>query len=252
MINDITFFMLAIPAVLFAGISKGGFGSGAAFAATPLLALTLTATQALGLMLPLLILMDLGSLRPYWKLWNARCARVVIVGAIPGIFIGAVFVNAIDADTIRLFIGIMALSFVVFRLLVGRVLVALGTHQMSDSWGVLAGVVTGFTSFVSHAGGPPASIYLLSKRLQKTEFQATTVIVFWAINLMKSVPYGLTGIFTTEVLLADLYLAPFGLIGVVVGVKFHRVVPEKVFFAITYVVLTLTGIKFVVDGIGFA
>ncbi len=35
---DAQFFMVAIPAVLFAGISKGGFGSGAAFAAASILA----------------------------------------------------------------------------------------------------------------------------------------------------------------------------------------------------------------------
>ena len=56
---DTTFFALAVPAVLFAGISKGGFGSGAAFAATPILALILEPAQAVGLMLPLLMLMDI-------------------------------------------------------------------------------------------------------------------------------------------------------------------------------------------------
>ena len=54
---DPAFFAVAVPAVLFAGVSKGGFGSGAAFAATPLLALILEPGQALGLMLPLLMLL---------------------------------------------------------------------------------------------------------------------------------------------------------------------------------------------------
>ena len=35
---DDTFFGPAIPAVPFTGLSRGGFGSGAAFAATPILA----------------------------------------------------------------------------------------------------------------------------------------------------------------------------------------------------------------------
>ena len=46
--------------------------------------------------------------------------------------------------------------------------------------GVTAGLVAGFTSFVSHAGGPPAAVYLLSRKLDKTAFQATTVIVVLA------------------------------------------------------------------------
>ena len=55
---DLSFFMIAAPAVVFAGISKGGFGSGAAFVAASILALTLPPGLALGVMLPLLMLMD--------------------------------------------------------------------------------------------------------------------------------------------------------------------------------------------------
>ena len=64
---DFSFFAVAIPAVIFAGISKGGFGSGAAFAASSILALVLTPGEALGLMLPLLMLIDFATLRPYWR-----------------------------------------------------------------------------------------------------------------------------------------------------------------------------------------
>ena len=49
---DMTFFLIAGPAVIFAGISKGGFGSGAAFAAASVLALVVEPGLALGVMLP--------------------------------------------------------------------------------------------------------------------------------------------------------------------------------------------------------
>lgn len=82
---DIIFFVFTILAVILVGISKGGFGSGAAFAATPFLALILLPAQAVGLMLPLLMLMDVGALQPYWKNWGWASARALIVGAVPGI-----------------------------------------------------------------------------------------------------------------------------------------------------------------------
>ena len=44
----LSFFMIAAPAVVFAGISKGGFGSGAAFAAALILAFTLPPGLSLG------------------------------------------------------------------------------------------------------------------------------------------------------------------------------------------------------------
>lgn len=115
--------------------------------------------------------------------------------------------------------------------------------------GALAGAVTGFTSFVSHAGGPPAAVWLLSRRLDKTTYQATTVILFWIINIVKFVPYAFLGIFTAQTLLADLILAPFAVLGAWLGVRAHRIVPERAFFALTYVLLLVTGTKLIWDGL---
>ena len=49
--------------------------------------------------------------------------------------------------------------------------------------------MTGFTSFISHSGGPPASMYLLGLGLDKTTYQASTVLVFWWVNLIKVPAY---------------------------------------------------------------
>ena len=59
------FYVVAIPAVLFAEIYNGGFGQAVAFAATLLLTLVPGRSPALALMLSLLIVMDFTSLPPY-------------------------------------------------------------------------------------------------------------------------------------------------------------------------------------------
>ena len=46
---DPAFFAVAIPAVVIAGLSKGGFGASAGFASTPLLALVMPPAQAAAL-----------------------------------------------------------------------------------------------------------------------------------------------------------------------------------------------------------
>ncbi|HIE55013.1 MAG TPA: hypothetical protein EYP90_07525, partial [Chromatiaceae bacterium] len=101
MILDLTFFLFAVPAVIFAGVSKGGFGSGVAFAATPLLALIVSPGQAIGLMLPLLMLMDVTALRPYWRKWDWPGARALMTGAVPGVALGALLYSVADADLFR-------------------------------------------------------------------------------------------------------------------------------------------------------
>jgi len=246
---DFTFFALAIPAVIFAGVSKGGFGSGGAFAATPLLAMILEPAQAVGVMLPLLMLMDVGALRPYWKKWYWAATRALIIGSVPGILIGTLLYGYADPDVFKFLIGFVAVAFVVFQLGRARGWIRPAKQAMSERAGMVAGAVAGFTSSISHAGGPPAAIYLLSRNMTKTGFQATTVIVFWAINLLKFGPYFAIGIFSKATFEAALYLAPVAIAGVYLGVYFHRMIPEKLFFGLTYVLLLMTGSKLIWDAL---
>ena len=243
--TDLSFFLVAAPAVVFAGISKGGFGSGAAFAAASILALVIAPGQALGIMLPLLMLVDMVTLKPYWRKWNWPDGRLLILGGLPGTLLGAWLYAVADADLLRLLIGAICLLFVIWQFVTRRGLVRLAGHAMPQWAGAIAGVVAGFTSFVSHAGGPPAAIYLLSRGLGKTEFQATTVLIFWVLNIAKFVPYAFLGIFTAQTFLIDLMLAPFAVLGAWLGVKAHDLISERAFFAVTYVLLTVTGLRLI-------
>ncbi|WP_354667677.1 sulfite exporter TauE/SafE family protein [Lentibacter algarum] len=246
---DLGFLLIAGAAVVFAGVSKAGFGSGAAFAAAAILALVVEPGLALGIMLPLLMLMDAATLRPYWKRWRREDARLLIISGVPGVVLGALFYKVADADTLRLLIGAIAVLFVIYRIIGRSGRLPIAQRPMGAVGGAFFGVLTGFTSFISHAGGPAAAVYLLSQKPGKTEYQATSVLVFWAINIVKVVPYAFMGIFTLETLKVDLMLAPFALFGAWLGVKAHFLISERVFFGLTYVLLTATGCKLIWDGL---
>jgi uncharacterized membrane protein YfcA len=246
---DPLFLAVAAPAVMFAGVSKGGFGSGAAFASASILALVIPPGQALGIMLPLLMLIDVASLKPYWRKWAWPEARLLLLGGVPGVALGVALWRVANDDVIRLLIGGISLGFVAWQVSVSRGWLRLGRLRLGARAGLLTGVVAGFTSFVSHAGGPPAAVFLLSRGLDKTSYQATTVLVFWIINIAKFVPYAFLGIFTVETLTADLVLIPAALLGTWMGVYAHRVISQRAFFALTYVLLTVTGCKLVWDAL---
>ncbi|MEP0962357.1 MAG: sulfite exporter TauE/SafE family protein [Roseobacter sp.] len=246
---SIPFFLIAGPAVIFAGISKGGFGSGASFAAASVLALVVEPRFALGVMLPLLLLIDFCSLKPYWGEWHKPAAILLVVGAVPGVALGAVLYQVAEPDVFRVLIGVISLSFVTWQIITHSGWVRSNLRYMPPSVGILAGVFAGFTSFVSHAGGPSAAVYLLSRKMAKTEFQATTVLVFWIVNVAKFIPYAFLGMFSVETGLANLVLAPFALLGTWLGVKAHNLLPENLFFGFTYVLLVLTGVKLIWDGL---
>jgi uncharacterized membrane protein YfcA len=242
---DLTFFAFAIPAVLFAGVSKGGFGNGAGFAATPFLALILTPGQAVGLMLPLLMLMDLGAIKAYWGQWNLPKAKLMIIGSIPGLALGGLLYGIADPDVFKFLIGAVAIGFVAYQGALATGVLRISQKELPSWAGALSGAITGFTSFISHAGGPPAAVYLLSQKMSKTEFQATTTLIFWAINLMKFPPYLALGIFSKDTLTANVLLAPVAFLGVYLGVIGHRLMPEKLFFRMTYAFLLVTGTKLI-------
>ncbi|HKK97796.1 MAG TPA: sulfite exporter TauE/SafE family protein [Marivita sp.] len=242
-----TVFALGIPAVMFAGVSKGGFGSGAAFASASILALAFEPAMALGIMLPLLMLIDISSLPAYWKKWSWPEVRLLMIGGVPGTFLGAIFFGLVEADAIRLIIGGISIGFVIWQLARSFGLLKLEDRETSCAVGIAAGVGLGFTSFISHAGGPVAAVYLLGRKLSKTAYQASTVIVFWAMNVLKFAIYTVMGFFTVETLTINLVLAPFAVLGTWIGIRAHRVVPEHLFFGLTYVLLTVTGSKLIWD-----
>jgi len=240
---------LAIPAVVFAGISKGGFGSGASFAAGTILALILDPRVALGIMLPVLILIDALTLKPYWKRWSWPDARLIILGALPGVALGMWLYTVANADVFRLLIGAISLIFVAFQLASGVGLIQRAQLPLRRFPAIVTGTTAGFSSFVSHAGGPPVAVYMLSRGLDKLTYQASTVLIFSTINVLKAVPYGFLGLFTWETLTFGLVLAPFAALGTWAGVRLHRMIPAKLFFTITYVLLTVTGSKLIFDAL---
>lgn len=249
MLTDPIFYLVAVPAVIFAGVSKGGFGSGAAFAATPLLALIVEPGIALGIMLPLLMLSDITALRSYWGRWSWPDARLMLIGGVPGVILGTVLWSIAPADLFRVLIGVISLAFVAWQVFGRRFFRPVTLGAPETRVGVFVGVVAGFTSFVSHAGGPPVAVYLISRGLSKTAYQATTVLLFWAVNIAKAVPYTVLGIFTLETLTVDLVLAPFVIFGTWIGIKAHALVSERLFFGLTYAMLIGAGGKLLWDGL---
>ena len=66
--------MLALV-VLLSGISKAAFAGGLGLLAMPLLLLVFDANTALGLLLPLLLMLDAFTIRRYWQRWNWMVLR---------------------------------------------------------------------------------------------------------------------------------------------------------------------------------
>ena len=246
---DPAFLALAVAALIVTGISKGGFGGGLGILAVPLMALTLSPVEAAAIVAPLLCAMDLVGLRAYWGRWDRRLLAWMIPGAFVGMAAAAIAFDMITVQGMRLLLGIIALAFGLHywtQPLLGRL-----SPVMKPWMGPFAGTLSGFTSFVAHAGGPPVQVFLLGLRLDKTRYVATTVGFFTVINYIKLVPYTGMGFFTRETLITSAVLSPVALLGMWCGVKLHGRVPQLTFYRLCYAMLVLVGLKLTADGLGW-
>ncbi len=247
MITDPVFYLLAIPAVILFGISKGGFGGGLGVVAVPLMSLAISPVQAAAILLPILCFMDLMSLRAYWRGWIRSELIILVPGALVGILVGALMFRFLSDHLVKLIVGVVALTFTLHHVLVA------GRRAAKTLWpawaGRIAGTVAGFTSFVAHAGGPPVNMYLLRRPLNKTDFVATTVFFFTVVNYTKLIPYAWLGQFDSTNLLTSLTLAPAAAVGVLSGVWLHKRASERLFYSLVYILLFVVGVKLTADGL---
>ena len=248
MITDPWFYVVAIPAVLMFGISKGGFGGGLGIVSVPLMALVISPVQAAAIMLPILCVMDLFALRRFRGQWIWPEVRILVPASLIGIGVGTLMFGFLSAAGIRLIIGGVAIAFTLQHWLnrQGSREQLPGDFPLAFGW--LGGSIAGFTSFVAHAGGPPINMYLLRRSLNRTEFVATTVFFFAVVNYVKLVPYGFLGQLDTSNLMTALVLSPLAPIGIEVGHYLHQRVSDRFFFRLMYAALFAVGAKLIYDG----
>lgn len=246
------FYAAAVPAVLLAGISKGGFGGVAGGTAVPMMALVISPIQAAAIMLPILCAMDLLGAAHYRRIFHRRNLMIMLPAAIVGIVVGALTFEYLTDDVIRLIVGTVAVTFALYNW-IGRLVLGAAMdrpREPNTAKGALAGMVSGFTSFVAHAGSPPVQIYLLPQKLDKTIFVGTTVFFFLVVNYVKLIPYAIIGQFSGLNLLTSLVLLPLAPLGIWLGVRLHKLVPELWFYRLAYLLLFATGVKLIADGLG--
>ena len=245
--GDWTFYLAAAPAVTLLGLSKGGF-TGLSTLAMPILALAISPVKAAAIVLPILIVQDWVSVWAFRRDFSARNLAILIPGALIGIAAGWLLAARVDEAAVRLAVGLISIGFVVFMLARDR-LVGDAAAPANVAPGVFWGALGGFTSFVSHAGGPPLMVYVMPQRLSPRVFAGTLTMFFAAVNLLKVPPYFLLGQFSRANLAASATLFPLAILSTVAGVWLVRRVSADRFYNAVLILTFLIGVKLSYDGL---
>ncbi len=244
-ITDPFFYAVAIPAVLLMGISKSGFGAGFGSLAAPLMALAVTVPQAAAILMPILLLIDLLGLAAFRKSVDMKLLKFLLPFGLLGTVIGALLFKVLDPRIVAGIVGILILIFLAQRLLFPPR--ADAPHP--PRWiGAILTSVSGFTSFVAHAGGPPVAFYVIPMRLSPLVFASTMAYFFFFINLSKWIPYAWLGLIDARNMATSLVLLPLAPLGVWVGVRLAKTMSAVLFYRLLYAGMLLTGCKLVWDG----
>ncbi len=246
-----TLLAMAFGGVLI-GFSKTSFG-GLGAVSVALFALGMPARESTAAVLLLLLTGDAVALRHYGRDVQWRTLLHLLPAVVPGLALGAVFINLVDDTAMRRTIGFILLAMVGLRLVQRRPRPAPGpatapggpplgpgpatvpgvpdatrggpaprpgaaaTRPAHPLVAVGTGIAAGFTTMTANAAAPVMALFLLAHRFEKARYLGTNAWFFALVNLCK-VPFTVAlGLFTPAVLLVAALLVPAVLIGTVLG-----------------------------------
>lgn len=244
--DEVGFWLAAVVAAALVGMGKGGVPI-VGMLGVPVMALVMSPVLAAGLLLPVYVVSDMFGLYAYRHAFDRRVLAILLPGAIFGIGVGWATASVVPETAVTLLVGLIGLAFAASLILRRQTVVS--PRKPGVAPGLFWGAVTGFTSFVSHAGAPPYQVYTLPLGLSKAVFAGTSTIAFAVINAVKLVPYHALGQLNPGNLQVAAVLAVPASIAVFAGVRLVNWLPERAFFRIVTWALLLISVKLIWDGL---
>jgi len=248
MTAEFLFYALAAIAAFVVGASKGGLPM-VGVLGVPILAMVMPPVAAAALLLPVYIVSDMVGLWAYRRAYDRRNLTILVPAAVLGIGVGWATARITEEWMVTLLVGVIGLWYCLSVLVTRRDAPA---KPADVPRGLLWGTITGFTSFVSHTGGPPYQMYVLPQKLEKMVFAGTSTIAFAIINAVKLIPYWALGQFNSGNLELAAALSPVAIIGAFAGYRVTAIIPEQLFFRLVEVALAVLSVKLIYDSLGKA
>lgn len=239
--HSLAYWVAAAAATFFVGMSKGGLPM-VAMLGVPILSVFTTPAAAAGLLLPMYILADFYAVWLFRGQYSARNLKILIPASVLGVLAAFLLVSRVPVEASKLVVALIGLGYLVSALR-KRLAGDFAAREADVPRGVFWGALTGFTSYISHAGGPPFQAYMLPQKLPKMTFAGTAAFTFACVNWMKLPTYILAGQVTWESLQQIAALAPVALAGAWAGFRVTKWMPERGFFILINIALGLLCLK---------
>lgn len=224
------------------GMSKAGI-SGLGMFVVPVFASVFGAKESTGVILPMLIMADIFAVIYYNRHANLELLKKLFLATIAGVFLAIWIGDIINDQQFRILLAVVVILGVIIMIWHET---KKSSDAIPDNWvfGSTAGLLGGFTTMIGNAAGPVMSIYFLALHLKKNNFIGTAAWFFLLVNIFK-VPFHITIWHTInwDTFLLNLSMLPLILLGVFIGIKIVKLIPEKPYRIFIIVTVTLAALK---------
>jgi len=244
---DTHIFLWAIVGAFILGLAKGGV-LGVNNITIALFAIIFPPKLSIGIILLLLIVGDWGAFYFYRRYAVWKYLIPIIPWTIGGVLLGWQLLDILDEKQIGRMIGICLIC-LMFVHIVRKYFIKdeNQSRPIPNHWALLGivGFLGGFTSTVANAAAPIMLLFFLTIELQKLEILGTGAWFFLFLNLFKVPFLCSSGLINYEVLILDLKLVPFVVLGVVTGRTVIMKIPQKAFEIFALVVTVLASLRLI-------
>ncbi len=243
--HELATLLPALLASFLVGLSKGGLPAIGGLA-VPIMALAaIPPIKAASLLLPVYVASDVVGVYLYRRDYSKPNLKILLPAGVAGVVIGWATAAWLSDAAASVLIGFVGVAFCISMFL-RRKRNAPATSP-SVVRGGFWGTLSGFTSFISHAGGPPFQIYVLPQKLPKLVFAGTSTITFAVINAAKIIPYANLRPYSGEDLRTAAILLPAALVGTYVGMWATRRIADVWFFRLVQLALFGVSLMLIVE-----
>lgn len=225
---EMTLLMFILLAGLFSGFGKTtGLNVLGIFTVT-MLSLMMPAKEAVGILLPILLMGDLIAVTYYRRTVVWKHLFSLVPWILAGILIGYFVLMKMDNDQLKILLGCLIIGLNLFQIIRDSLGSKLDQKLPSSMWFIgLIGILAGFATMIGNVAGAVMAIYLLSHRLPKNEFVGTGAWFFLFVNVIKIPFYIHLDMITVNSITIDLLAIPAVLLGTFLGIKILPIIPQQ-------------------------
>ncbi|WP_166244352.1 sulfite exporter TauE/SafE family protein [Paenibacillus turpanensis] len=248
---DIAVWVIVLLSGICIGISKTGIST-LGMVTVVLLTLVYPAKEAIGIMLPVLIVSDVIAVVYYRRTVVWRHLLSLIPWVLVGLVMGYAVLELGSSEQVSFLVGILILLLVLLQLrkLRGQAGAAEKEPSAHPFWfGPIMGVLAGFATMIGNVSGIIMTIYLLSKKLPKNEFVGTGAWFFLAVNVIKLPLYVHLGLIHGGSIILNLWMVPMAFAGAAIGIKLLSALPQRHFQAVLLLFGGAGAIRLIVMGL---